>query len=169
MDEIQYRDKNGQILSSNTYDGLYDVDEKGDFHLNIFNSTRPVVKDRNLLFLTGEVSPTVLGITISPDEIVRLWERYEKDDYPMEDLGQSFYVAELLSYFQSKILPSITLVSDLVILIHSIERCSNIKGFKEKQGRDKRKIQEVIGSRNLNPRDLKSNFTVCEKISHYKN
>lgn len=53
MNEIQYRDKRDQILSSNTYDGLFDIDEKGDFHLNIFSSTKPVVKDGNLLFLTG--------------------------------------------------------------------------------------------------------------------
>lgn len=169
MSGIRCVDKEGRIMSSVDYACLYDSNGKGKFSLNIFSPLKPIVNDGNLSFLTGEFMPKILDISSSSEEIVKLWDKFESDGFPMEDLSQSYYVAELRSFFASGVYPSITLVSDLILLITCIERCRNMTGFEQKYNRDKIKIQQLIKSRNSNPRDLKSNLTVCEKISHIEN
>jgi hypothetical protein len=117
---------NGGIKSSNTYNGLFSVDENGKYWLRILSPLKPIVKGTNLEFVTGEVDPSILGIQSSPDQIIKLWEEYETKGFPLEEMAQSLYVVELMGLIKSWDTPSVikswesphvTLLVEVIVLL----------------------------------------------------
>ena len=55
---------NAGIKSSNTYNGLFSVDENGKYWLRILSSLKPIAKGSNLEFVTGEVDCKHFGHSV---------------------------------------------------------------------------------------------------------
>jgi hypothetical protein len=90
MDDIVFYTKTG-VKSSNTYNGLFSINENGTYSLGRFSPLKPKIKENNLEFITGEVDPMILGINYSSQEIMQLWKDYEQQDFPLEDILQALY------------------------------------------------------------------------------
>ncbi|MGC2572393.1 MAG: hypothetical protein WA364_12860 [Candidatus Nitrosopolaris sp.] len=171
MDDIIYR-TNAGIKSSNTYNGLFLVDENGKYGLRILSPLKPIAKGSNLEFVTGEVDPSILGIQSSPDQIIKLWEEYETKGFPLEEIAQSLYAVELMGFINSwdtpsvtKLrAPSVTLLAEVIVLLESINKCKDIKGFDERVSKDKRKLLNIVESRNKDKRSFQKNKEVYGKV-----
>lgn len=163
MDDIIYRTKTG-IKSSNTYNGLFSIEGNDKYRLGIFSPLKPAVKASNLEFITGEVDPNILGIHSSPHQIIKLWEDYETMGFPLEDIAQSLYQVELREFINSWKPHPVTLLTELVILLESFDKCKQIKGFDSRIRKDKRKLLSIIKSRNKNKHNLQKNKEVYEKV-----
>jgi hypothetical protein len=162
VDDIIYRTKTG-TKSSNTYNGLFSIDENGKYDLGIFFPLKPIIKASNLKFITGEVDPNILGINSSPHQIIKLWEEYETKGFPLEDIAQSLYVAELMGFIRLWEVPSVTLLAEVIVLLDSINKCKQITGFDERVSKDKRKLLNIVASRNRDKYNLQKNIDVYEK------
>lgn len=163
MHDIIYRTKAG-IKSSNTYNGLFSIDENGKYRLGIFFPLKPTIKASNLEFITGEIDPNILGIRRSAEQVIKLWEKYEAMGLPLEDMAQSLYYLELTDFIRSWLPPPVTLLAEVIVLLDSINECDKIKGFDVRINKDKRKLLETIESRNKDRHNLKKNREVYENI-----
>ncbi|MGH9927438.1 MAG: hypothetical protein ACRD5B_18890, partial [Nitrososphaeraceae archaeon] len=171
MSDIIYSTKTG-VKSSNTYNGLFFVDENGKYGLRIFSPLKPTTIGSNLKFITGEVDPNILGISSSPQRIIKLWEEYGMMGFPLEDIAQSLYVTELMDFVKSLIdspnvrpmISPVTLLAEVIILLDSINKCKQITGFDERMNKDKRKLLDIVGSRNKDKQNFQKNRNVYEKI-----
>lgn len=163
MDDIVYSTKTG-IKSSNTYDGLFSINENGTYSLRIVSPLKPKVKGNNLEFITGEVGPTILGINTSPQHILQLWENYEQQGFPLEDILQALYYIELLKFLRSWQTPTVTLLAEVVILLDSFDKCKQIIGFSKRIRQDKRKILDLVDARNTDKKNIQKNRDIYEKI-----
>jgi hypothetical protein len=163
MDDIIYHTKTG-IKSSNTYNGLFSRDENGNYRLGIFSPLKPTTNASNLEFITGEVDPNILGIHSSSQEVIKVWEEYETMGFPLEDIAQSLYQVELRDFIRSWQAPSVTLLAEVIVLLDSINKCKRIRGFDARLRKDKRKLTDIIESRNKDSRNLQKNIDVYEKI-----
>ncbi|HJT47492.1 MAG TPA: hypothetical protein VJ729_04860 [Nitrososphaeraceae archaeon] len=163
MDDIIYRTNTG-IKSSNTYNGLFSIDENGKYELGIFSPLKPTTKTSNLEFITGEVDPNILNIHSSAEQVIKLWEEYEIIGFPLEDIAQSLYQLELIEFIRTWQAPPVTLLAEVIVLLDSINRCKQIKGFNVRLSKDKRKLLEIIESRNKAKKNLQKNRDVYEKI-----
>jgi hypothetical protein len=172
MDDIIYR-TNAGIKSSNTYDGLFWVDENGIYRLGIFSPLKPIAKGSNLKFITGEVDPSILGVQSSPDQIIKLWEEYETKGFPLEEIAQSLYVVELVGLIKSCGTPSVikswesphvTLLAEVIVLLESINKCKHIKGFDERVSKDKSNLLNIVESRNKAKHSFQKNKEAYEKV-----
>ena len=163
MDDIIYRTKTG-TKSSNIYNGLFSIDENGKYRLGIFSPLKPTIIASNLKFITGEVDPNILGINSSPYQIIKLWEEYETMGFPLEDIAQSLYVVELMGFIRSWEAPSVTLLAEVIVLLESINKCKYITGFDKRVSRDKRKLLDIVESRNKDKYNLQKNMDIYQKI-----
>ncbi|MGB6530524.1 MAG: hypothetical protein WBF33_20660 [Candidatus Nitrosopolaris sp.] len=155
---------NAGIKSSNTYNGLFSVDENGKYWLRIPSSLKPIAKGNNLEFETGEVDPSILGIQSSPDQIIKLWEEYETKGFPLDEIAQSLYALELTVFINSWEVPSVTMLAEVIVLLESINKCKHIKGFDERVSKDKRKLLNIVESRNKDKHSFQKNKEVYEKV-----
>jgi hypothetical protein len=114
--------------------------------------------------VTGEVDPSILGIQSSPDQIIKLWKEYETKGFPLEEIAQSLYVVELMGFINSWDSPSVTLLAEVIVLLESINKCKDIKGFDERVSKDKRKLLKIVETRNKDKRSFQKNKEVYEKV-----
>lgn len=168
MDDIIFSTKTG-IKSSITYNGLFLIDKNGSSKLGIFSPLKPKIKINNIEFLTGEVNLEILGIDSSPSEIINLWEKYEKDGFPLEDIAQSLYFLELTQFLKSGIIPNLTLLSEVIVLLNSIDRCKQIRGFSQRLNKAKTQLIQLTKARNKNKQNIQRNRYVYEKLSSIEN
>ena len=107
---------------------------------------------------------SILGIHSSPHEIIKLWEEYETMGFPLEDIAQSLYQIELIEFIRTLQPTSVTLLAEVIILLDSINKCKQIRGFDVRLSNDKGKLIDIIESRNKDRHNLKKNKYVYEKI-----
>lgn len=163
MDDIILNTKTG-IKSSNTYNGLFSTNEDGTYSLGMFSPLKPKIKGNNLEFITGEVDTNILGISSFPKQIIQLWEDYEQQGFPLEDILQALYCIELIEFLESSYRPAVTLLSEVIILLDSINKCKQIRGFSKRINQDKKKILDLVNARNMDKKNIKKNTDIYEKI-----
>jgi len=152
------------IKSSITYDGLYSIDEKGNASLRICSPLKPTIIADNLEFVTGQINPGILGIDSAPQYVIRLWEKYESLGLPLEDIAQSLYIVELTEFIRTRQYPSHTSLSEIIVLLDGINRCREITGFDKRIIKDKRKLINIVESRNKDKYNLQKNLDVYKLI-----
>lgn len=163
MDDIVFSTKT-RIKSSNTYNSLFSINENGTYSLRIVAPLKPIIKGSNLEFITGEVDPTILGINTSPQHILQLWENYQQQGFPLEDILQALYYIELREFLRSWQTPTVTLLAEIVILLDSFDKCKQIIGFSKRITQDKRKILDLVDARNTDKKNIQKNRDINEKI-----
>jgi hypothetical protein len=157
LDDIILYTKTG-IKSSNTYNDLFSINEHGQPSLGIFSPLKPKINESNLKFITGEVNLHMLGINSSPQQILQLWEDYEQNGFPLEDIAQSLYTIELREFFRVCYKPIATLLAEVVVLLDSINKCKQIVAFSKRVSQDKRKLLNLIEARNKDKENIQKNL-----------
>ena len=163
MDDIIFYTKT-EIKSSNNYNGLFSINAHGQPSLGIFSPLKPKINGNNLKFITGEVNLIMLGIKSSPQQIIQLWEDYEQNGFPLEDIAQALYTVELREFFRACYRPIATLLAEIIVLLDSIKKCKQIVGFSKRVSQDKRKLLDLIEARNKDKENIQKNLEVYKKI-----
>lgn len=90
---------------------------------------------------------------------------YEKDGFPLEDIAQSLYVTEMTGFIRSgyKSFLPVTLLAEVIVLLNGMDKCKMIPGFDEKVKRDRKKLSNIIKSRNLDRHNPQKNLEVYEQ------
>ena len=102
--------------------------------------------------------------SFSPHHVIKLWEEFETMGFPLEDIAQSLYQVELIDFIRSWQGPPVTLLTEVIVILDSINKCKQIRGFDVRLSKDKRKLLDIIESRNKDKHNLQKNIDVYEKI-----
>jgi hypothetical protein len=115
----------------------------GSVNINLPDSLKPGSENQYFKLCNGKINLKMLGINLSPDKLIELWELLENEGFPLDKISESLLVEEITVFLKNHFLPVVTSQIIIIKLIYAMHCCSGINGFVNRKNKLKKTLKMI--------------------------